>query len=311
VRIRTTTKEQTNVPIEVFPYFNDQPLASGTAFLYRQEGRTFLVTNWHNVTGRNPMTNTHLSARGGLPNKLTLRVQVATRTPDAGPGTFSINWHWRTVSLYEDETHATPIWLEHPQHGSAVDVVAIELPSGFEDTAHLAANDEVLGEPVRDIHIAGADAFVLGFPLRLYGAGKLPLWKRATVASEPNFDIDGLPKVLIDTATRRGMSGSPVFVQKIGTIIPTRLDIENSPQDFGEVHIGGVALNFLGIYSASVGREPFEAQLGIVWKERAIQEIIAGGRRGTSSFAIPDREVEGGRTAAVQLYDSDNWPLPL
>jgi hypothetical protein len=126
----------------------------------------------------------------------------------------------------------------------------------------------------------GMDVFVLGYPLGLSGGGRFPLWKRGSIASEPDVDIDDLPKMYIDTATREGMSGAPVCMpKKLGS---GRRKERNFPMGamFGKGH------RFIGIYSGRVGDDPFLAQLGIVWKEEAIQEIIAGAHSGTSSFYL-------------------------
>ncbi len=152
----------------------------------------------------------------------------------------------------------------------------------------------------------GSDAFVLGFPVRMYGGEYLPLWKRASVASEPQADVDGLPKTLIDTATRRGMSGSPVFGQVSGLIFPEGVK-QTDPDWFGKTYFG-LGNRLIGVYSGAYGREPFEAQLGVVWKESAIQQTIRGGKLGTSSFKLESRVPDA--TAPQSYFDWDDWPFP-
>lgn len=117
------------------------------------------------------------------------------------------------------------------------------------------------------------DVFVLGFPLGWTGGAKYPIWKRASLASEPLFDLDGLPKMYIDTATRQGMSGSPVFAKDSGNFFLEGSDTSDPLQmKMGE------AYRFLGVYSGRIGddnnKDAFSAQLGIVWKENVIKEII-------------------------------------
>ena len=44
-----------------------------------------------------------------------------------------------------------------------------------------------------------------------------PIWKKSTIASEPDIDINNLPCFYIDSTTREGMSGAPVvFFSKDG-----------------------------------------------------------------------------------------------
>jgi hypothetical protein len=121
------------------------------------------------------------------------------------------------------------------------------------------------------------DVYVLGFPLGMTGGGQFPIWKRGTIASEPSIDLDGLPKFHIDTATRKGMSGAPVYAQEVGPIVP------EDPNDPAKGSIGK-ARRFIGVYASRLNGDEFSAQLGVVWKEAAIAEIVAGRKNGISSF---------------------------
>jgi hypothetical protein len=66
----------------------------------------------------------------------------------------------------------------------------------------------------------GMDVFVLGYPRGISGGGRFPLWKRGSIASEPDVNIDNLPMMYIDTATREGMSRAPVYAQEVGFWAP-------------------------------------------------------------------------------------------
>jgi hypothetical protein len=92
-----------------------------------------------------------------------------------------------------------------------------------------------------------------------------------------------LPKLYIDSATREGMSGAPVYAQESGFWLPKGKTL---PEDgcFGKGYC------FLGIYSGRVGEDSFLAQLGVVWKEEAILDIIRAKQIGVSSFELlPDK----------------------
>ena len=41
---------------------------------------------------------------------------------------------------------------------------------------------------------------------------------------------------------------------------------------------------FLGVYSGRIGNDELQAQLGIVWKKKVIEEIITGQTRGNTEF---------------------------
>src|SRR5262249_47041902 len=74
--------------------------------------------------------------------------------------------------------------------------------------------------------------------------------------------------LLVDTASRPGMSGSPVILRTYGTHM--------SP---GEVTVAaGAANKFIGVYSGRLHtQDPLEAQIGMVWPAIYIDEIIDGG----------------------------------
>ncbi len=95
----------------------------------------------------------------------------------------------------------------------------------------------------------------------------MPIWKRANIASEPDINIDQLPKLLIDTATRKGLSGSPVIMKRSG------IHGFEHGQPKPDSLIGTIR-NFVGIYSGTIGEDELKAQLGIVWKAHVIDEII-------------------------------------
>jgi hypothetical protein len=102
----------------------------------------------------------------------------------------------------------------------------------------------------------------------------VPIWKRGTIALDPTFDADGLPKTLIDTATREGMSGSVVVARHI-TVGRSyrRKDGSQSERVIYAKH-DLVA----GIYSGRHFPDLEKAQLGIVWKRPAIEDTVSGGR---------------------------------
>ena len=49
---------------------NNQPLGTATGFCVTKANSTFLITNWHVVSGRNPDTNALLSTTGAVPDQL-------------------------------------------------------------------------------------------------------------------------------------------------------------------------------------------------------------------------------------------------
>ena len=274
MKISRISDRLTNVPIHITSRFHEQDIGIGTAFFYKAADKDYLITNWHNVSGRRPWDKQPASKHSAIPDNLVVRIPYDEQRPD---GATVRKWIPKVLKLYEDDEHHRPIWWEHPTLGSTIDAVAISMAE-LATTSALPVNDESLDLDTLSL-TPGMDVFVLGYPLGISGGGRFPLWKRGSIASEPDVDIDELPKIYIDTATREGMSGAPVYAQETGFWAP---EGKKLPED----GVFGKGNRFLGIYSGRVGNDPFLAQLGIVWKEKAIHEIIVGAELGISSFYL-------------------------
>lgn len=241
-------------------FFDEKVLANGSAFIYQSDSQHFLITNWHNVTGRHPQTGECLSETSAVPN----RISTLFRTKDDPASCYR-----ETFDLYEDvEGLHDPVWLEHPEYGQNVDVVAIPIPEGIVGKYKLfPINDINFNTDIRE-EVAD-DAFVIGYPYKDVPYLQLPIWKRASIATEPTVNIDQLPKFLIDTATRSGLSGSLVIMQRTGIHNVGKDGVPKSDSIIGTVR------NFVGIYSGRIDNEELKAQLGIVWKARVVDEILS------------------------------------
>lgn len=254
-----------SIPINMFFSETKQKLGSATAFVYECKEKFFLITNWHNVTGIDPIKNDQIGNHGGIPDTLHFTLLVRQRP--------HIEWGHFKIDLY-DENKAK--WFIHPIFKESVDVVAIELD--------YSENFNGIFKPINKIQFdnfkleVSDDIFILGFPYSLRGGGHFPIWKRGSVATEPDLDYDGLPKFFVDTASRTGMSGSPVIFKRNG--IHGAYNGQLQPNSLiGEIQ------GFVGIYSGKiVGKSNLDAQLGIVWKKEVIEEIIEGKLKDNRSF---------------------------
>ena len=207
-----------------------------------------------------------------------MHISFAKSTEDE-KGRQAVLWEKTSKCLYANMTNQDPLWFEHNRFGKMVDLVAFEMVDHqSEHLVNKAANSEELKLFALNLR-PGMDVFILGFPRGMTGGARFPVWKRGSLASEPDFDIDGVPKMYVDTATREGMSGAPVYAQETGYWMP------ESGQGVDD-SVFGLGYRFLGIYSGRVGDSTFEAQLGIVWKEQLIQDIIDARHIGKSSFSI-------------------------
>lgn len=251
--------------------FQDQPLSTGSCFFWLLDGRTYLLTNWHNLSGRNPLTNQPMSKTGGLPDRVKFMAYKRTSEPDAH-GYFEIEYHPIEVALYDDDSSSST-WLEHPVFGRNVDVAAIDVTDAVTglhiEHVNTLESDAAL-EPS-----ASQDVFVLGFPFGQISGAPAPIWKRGTIALDPTFDPDSLPKMLIDTATREGMSGSVVVARHIivGRDYLRKDGTKSQPVLYAKHDV------VLGIYSGRHYPDLERAQLGIVWKRSAIEEVLQGQKR--------------------------------
>jgi hypothetical protein len=155
----------------------------------------------------------------------------------------------------------------HPVHGKNVDVVALEIPGELSERYRFYPLNELEFESQFNPRVAD-DAFIIGYPFSEPQPLDLPIWKRGSIASEPDLNHGNLPRILVDTATRSGLSGSPVVMQRVG--------YHASPDGNAAKSIFGRIRNFLGVYSGRIGLDEEKAQLGVVWKRTVIEEIING-----------------------------------
>jgi S1-C subfamily serine protease len=227
-----------------------------TGFIWKHGQQHYLVTNWHVITGKNAQTG---------------KLELPAR-PDAFRALFSI----RTGNFGKSEAHidlrdtdGKPLWLVHP-NGSRVDVVVLPIDlSSPTAPVELSPINSYTSKPLR-IQI-GMEVFILGYPFGMDSPG-FPVWKRGTIASEPDLVHMTTGYYLVDTASRPGMSGAPVILRSWSNDY-----VEGSVRAFMDTP----ATNLIGIYSGRLYAAPDEVQIGMVWHQSYIGEIIAGNKRET------------------------------
>ncbi len=145
-----------------------------------------------------------ISDHGGSPDCISMLLMTSI-TPAA--------WENYRIPIYSEKKETG--WLIHPVHKEKVDVIALEVtfPEGFDGIVN-----PINKIPFRNDRLeVSDDVFIIGFPLNLLGGGAFPIWKRGSVATEPDMNFEDLPKFLfVDTATRKrySVSGSQVVVRK-------------------------------------------------------------------------------------------------
>lgn len=241
--------------------FGETKVGHATGFFWRSNQATYLITNWHVVTGRNPTTLKHIHPKAAEPD----HVELIVRKPDGSA---------RTLDLMLSDD-GTPSWLVHPELGRTVDIIAIpvRLPRGF-NVIHI---NEL---PERTLKtLIGSPMFILGFPFEpgTGGATRFPVWKQATVATEPDLTPLTTPYMLVDTASRPGMSGAPVIQRAHGL---TLIEAGEDGQLFRPREFSFPVTKLVGIYSGRLHtNSPLDAQLGMVWPKHFIVQVVEGGKR--------------------------------
>ncbi len=288
-----------NCVVHMTMRFNDTVLAIGTGFIYRYKSGLYVVTAWHNLTGRHPDTLEFASKNGGVPNNILVRLPVdalgsITRLP--------------VVIPLEGEDSA--LFMVHPKGWPRIDVAVIPLelkgrvrtefdfPDGTKKEVLLSLEELAGGQSqsvvsavqdyfVPDNEVVKAwfetvevteELFIPGYPQNVHDIYTQPVWKRATVASSVQQGWNRLPKFLVDSASKSGMSGSPVlYYSPKGKVVLKGLEHKF---DSEVAILAGVYVGREGVTSSA------DPQIGIVWHASVIQEIIEGGVFESLAFEI-------------------------
>ena len=236
-------------------------LSTATGCLYKHQEHTYLITNWHVLSGLNALSRQPMHSTAATPSTINVHFPIDGNITQQ-----------QVCSYPLTDPEGNKLWLEHPS-SSEVDVAAlrIDVPANVA-TFPISNAVSAPGLGVReDFFYVSQDVWVIGFPKAIRVNG-LPVWKRATIASEPRYSSDAQRhKILLDTATREGMSGSPVlFVNK--SLTPLSFDGSTQEVDFPSCKV------LLGIYSGRVaGNDELAAQIGIAWSADCIPEILSSG----------------------------------
>jgi hypothetical protein len=226
---------------------NDLWISSGSGFLWRRNDCVAVITAWHNLSGLDHVTRRLLDKKhAAMPNRVRLRLMQ--RTP------FSLTEIM--LPLYLDEDEQEPRWHVHRKAGSHFDIAWLGLNIDKPD-AFLCANDHftALGSELLQ---PGGEVLVAGFPHGIGPFGTVPVWRRASIATNMRIPVNGLPRFLIDVAGRQGMSGSYVCGR------------QSADQNY----------RFLGIYTGRPKQPdtvPESSDLGYVWWNDIVCETADDG----------------------------------
>ena len=256
-------------PIEILSYgLEPQILSHATGFFWEHQGSQFLITNRHVVTGRNTFTDDYLTPELIQPYRIRY---------------FEVKWYQMPNDMWALTRQAVEIelfsdgqanFLQDPDFDLyRVDIVAIPLARLMEVNGKFSPFvNHFKFESL--FHFTGDTCYTVGYPFRNYTGNMIPIWKSGTLASEPFFPVDNKPMFLLDTLTKDGMSGSPVFRRSFGPASGADLTMNLDSI---------VRTEFVGVYSGRMSSPEFaQAGLGIAWYANRIPRIISNGIRPSS-----------------------------
>jgi len=226
---------------------DDVEIGSATGFVVEKANKRYLITNRHVVLMCTLDSNPGNIGGWICANKLTI---LHNRLNHLG------QWVRVVEDLYDEKNSKR--WLEHPTLGASADLVALPLQKA-EDVQFYPLDMELRRA---DIAVGPADPVsIVGFPFGLAQDGGLPVWKTGTVASDLDINFRGKPIFLVDTTSRPGMSGAPVYAVRSGAF--------RSADGTLKTALNGSAKRFLGVYSEQI----LAAELGGVWKAEALMAL--------------------------------------
>lgn len=228
------------------------PKSSSTGFFCVLDDGLYLITNRHCV----------LKEPDFVPQRITILLH---RDPSE-----LTSIELRDIELYNADNSRR--WLEHPEYGAYVDVVAIPLDAeiGGKYCVKAVSEDLIIRT---DLTLApGEDLMVFGFPLGFFDSSNfLPVVRTGTLATAHNVPYQHTPSFLVDSRLHEGSSGSPVWTKPTEVLAPKgQLLIGTKPG--GHFFLTGVFSATLDKTDSSPKHEPLA--LHKVWFASLIPEII-------------------------------------
>ncbi len=259
-------------PVEILA--NDgsgKVMSHGTGFYWHKDGRDWLITCWHVVSGRNPFTGELMSSNGLIPKTVNIKGWKLQSLPGVD---IEVK---RTGYTYTFPDHAIEALEKPPEiDGKIVDIFALPLMPDFainkdfsEDVGGNWANidSRINNIPTDKIAtIAGDECVILGYPLSNYTGLTLPIWKTGSLSTESKMSLDGSPAFLIDAATSSAMSGSPVL-RRSAAIATYDKDTQIVSEHRG--------YQLVGVYAGRLQNKQLE-QIGVgyAWFASLIPQVI-------------------------------------
>lgn len=279
----------TTTRIEMFA--NGVLMAHGTGFVVRYRDQYALVTAWHNLSGKSPIDGSLIAKI--RPDEIRFEVTIAD---EVGFVDFGKSKKFRrplSLKLYDEDDQK--IWVDFNKDGYQVDValillndaipelmqygglVHIDVPSTHQGGVY---NPGAIFPPMEEEKLVWlfprirSEVFILGYPKHIQLSDGFPVWKRASIASEPNSAVvrDGVAFqdiLYIDALTKAGMSGAPVIY-----MAPEGDFMWNDKGEFEELESRSIKL--VGVYGGRDGSTSDENDfsMGRVWKANVVIDLF-------------------------------------
>lgn len=286
----------TALRIEVFGG-GESPLGSGTGFVVNSDTGPCLVTARHLLTGRHHYQG-HLTHSSGADPK---RIRIHHRMGEGN--TISHGPIGRVEPLYNQSDD--PLWYEDWEFGDRCDYALLPLTQF--DNVNLVTVDPSFLKPeftnaAVAAQMAGKDDMivltpsdpvsVVGYPFGRYVGPIFPIWTTGSLAVDLKFE-DPFGRLFIDSRTRSGQSGSPVYVKRRGDVVFSRS---------GECIIEGVARAFFGVYS---GRVNEKSDIGVVYSGRRLAETVARIPDLLTAKNPTNRTIDDGWLGAISMQSGE------
>lgn len=297
-----------NAVVHLTMRFGKTILSIGSGFIYQLDNDYFIVTAWHNLTGRHPETLKALDEKhSAIPNNII--VNLATSYPDIGVARQSIviditdentslfyvheiNWPRIDVAVIPldlEKNYRSEFYTSTGEEFEVVKPLKSSIPNitQFEICPiqnYFVPEEDVIEEWLDSVEVT-EELFIPGYPYNIQDYYSQPVWKRATIASSIQLGWNKEPKFLIDCASKSGMSGSPVLYYNPNGSIQISATRHQYAHEIAI--LAGVYVGRLGVTKDA------DPQVGTVWKQSVIDEIIQTKcfEKHPNEMQLPNREL--------------------
>ncbi|WP_460975162.1 S1 family peptidase [Spirosoma knui] len=241
-------QRETAQSLLVVTFKDSTQLRAATGFIVKSKSRrNYLITNWHVITNKNPVSQAWLDPKAQIEAN---RIAIVYNGKNLGD-------HNAKIEKLVDAKGAK-LYQQFPFGKEMVDMVAIPLTDTAQSVGLFPVNYKAQPDSA---FMAPADRlFVIGFPLGYASVNAFPIWKSGLVASDPDLPQEGKPIFWIDDIGYPAMSGSPVY-RKGASYFDRKGNLKTLPT--------GNDSFFVGMYS-NIGING----LGTVWKAGYLKQFL-------------------------------------